>query len=454
MTSIKQSSGDNSMIMYAKVALLALPWLSIQTIWNTQFAAVGNTMQTFGFSPQLSRLVWLSGPLSGFFTAPIVGAYSDACTSKYGRRRPFIVGGLLLTIVFAMLFAYSKEFGDASWFVGLLASVLLDITINVIQTPVRALGSDMAPADMQATVQLLAAFFQGAGGIIASLLSKWFYFGKVEDLPIVFAVVMGLNVVVIGLVCVVVKETPYEGQEEKLEIFGPLVTVIKSVGGMDVRLFTVCMCNFFSWAGLFVWWPNAANWWGVYVYDGCVFVEGSDDCIKGGPENKRFSEGTTAYGDSGIFANLLQTIFCVILSLLVLRGILRRVKYIYSFALLTGAVFLILVKVIPGSIPFAYMVAITIAIPISAIQSFPFAIVGSYNVAKKGMDTGVQFGILNLFITTPQVIVTIAISGFADFEWAMFAAGCCFGVAGLIALFIYEVPSDVLQQQIEDMEKK
>jgi hypothetical protein len=434
--------------MYLKVALLALPWIAVQTIWNTCFGTITNSMQTLGLEPSLSKLIWIFGPITGFITAPIVGAYSDACTSKYGRRRPFIVAGLLTTVFFGMLFSFADNFGTAKVAVGFISFVCLDVTINVLQTPLRALGSDLAPAHMQATVQLLAAFFQGVGGIIASYISEKFYTGLVSELPVIFGIVMGLNLVIISFVCLVVKEEQYEGTGESLKLSEPFTSVVKNIVKMDLKLFTVCMTNFFSWAALFTWWPNAANWWGVYVYGGCLEAE---SCPKDSPLNKKFAEGTTAYGTSGIYANLTQTIFTVLLSMLVLKGILRRVKYIYAFSLAVGAAFLIMVKYGPKGVTFAYMVAICIAIPISAIQSFPFAIVGAYNTSKKGLETGVQFGILNLFITTPQLIVTLVIANVKDFEWALFAAGVCFGIAALLAMFIYEAPAN---EQVTDVEKK
>jgi MFS family permease len=449
------STADTSLSMYFKTALLALPWVAIQTIWVAQFAAVSGTMNSFGLDPQVSRLVWISGPISGFFTAPIVGAFSDACTSKYGRRRPYIVGGLLATIAFSIMFAFSKNFGSASWIVGLTGSVLLDISINIIQTPLRALGSDVAPPHMQATVQLFAAFFQGVGGIVGSWISGAIYKGELENLPVTFITVMGINVVIISLVCALVKEVPLEKTEKKaMNLSEPFTSVLSNVTKMDLKLFTVCMVNFFSWAALFVWWPNAASWWGVYIYDGCVETPNSDVCPKGSPNHVKYTKGVEDYGASGIYANLLQSFLALALSYLVMKAILRKVKFIYAFSLAVGAVFLILVKVVPSSVAYGYMVAILMAVPISSIQAFPFAIVGTYNASGNGLNTGVQFGILNLFICVPQFLITLIITLIPDFEWAMFVAGICFAVSAILALFIYEVPRHELEAISTDVEKK
>ncbi|CAG8712747.1 8014_t:CDS:2, partial [Scutellospora calospora] len=60
-------------------------------------------------SPELIALVWFAGPLSGFVIQPLVGAFSDKCTSRMGRRRPFIIIGGILVCISMVSIAYSKE---------------------------------------------------------------------------------------------------------------------------------------------------------------------------------------------------------------------------------------------------------------------------------------------------------------------------------------------------------
>lgn len=95
----------------------------------------------------LSHAVWIAGPISGLIIAPVVGALSDRCTSRFGRRRPFIVGGLLAT-VFGML-AFSNATTIASLFsaagseshrkmsiaFGVLSFCILDLAINTTMWP-------------------------------------------------------------------------------------------------------------------------------------------------------------------------------------------------------------------------------------------------------------------------------------------------------------------------------
>lgn len=54
-------------------------------------------------------LVWIAGPLSGVLVQPYVGLKSDNCRLRWGKRRPFIVGGAAATIVSLMVLSWAKE---------------------------------------------------------------------------------------------------------------------------------------------------------------------------------------------------------------------------------------------------------------------------------------------------------------------------------------------------------
>ena len=54
-------------------------------------------------------LVWIAGPLSGVIVQPYVGIKSDRCRSRIGKRRPFIIGGAITTIIALMVLAWTRE---------------------------------------------------------------------------------------------------------------------------------------------------------------------------------------------------------------------------------------------------------------------------------------------------------------------------------------------------------
>jgi solute carrier family 45 protein 1/2/4 len=64
---------------------------------------------SLGLSKAMLALVWIAGPLSGVLVQPYVGIKSDRCQIRWGRRRPFILGGALATIVSIMILAWTRE---------------------------------------------------------------------------------------------------------------------------------------------------------------------------------------------------------------------------------------------------------------------------------------------------------------------------------------------------------
>jgi Na+/melibiose symporter-like transporter len=60
-----------------------------------------------------SLMTWLMGcgPLLGFLLCPVVGHASDRCRSRYGKRRPFIVGFCITIILCLILIPQSEAIG-------------------------------------------------------------------------------------------------------------------------------------------------------------------------------------------------------------------------------------------------------------------------------------------------------------------------------------------------------
>lgn len=56
-------------------------------------------------SPFWTSFAWLAGPLAGLIFQPIAGVVSDRWEGRWGRRRPFIVAGALISVVGFIFFA-------------------------------------------------------------------------------------------------------------------------------------------------------------------------------------------------------------------------------------------------------------------------------------------------------------------------------------------------------------
>lgn len=126
----------------------------IQFGWALQLSLLTPYVQELGIPHAWASVIWLCGPLSGLFVQPLVGHSSDRCTSKYGRRRPFIVAGAVAIAISVLIIGNAADigwaFGDREGRIkprAIVAFVLgfwiLDLANNMTQGPCRALLADL-----------------------------------------------------------------------------------------------------------------------------------------------------------------------------------------------------------------------------------------------------------------------------------------------------------------------
>ena len=82
----------------------ALGFLGLQFAWQMRIALSEPVTSSLGASPLLYSLIWLAGPFSGMVVQPIIGALSDKTKSKFGRRRPYLLGGAIIASIALWLF--------------------------------------------------------------------------------------------------------------------------------------------------------------------------------------------------------------------------------------------------------------------------------------------------------------------------------------------------------------
>ena len=103
-----------------------------------------------------TALVYVAGLAVAMFIQPVMGMWSDRCTSKLGRRRPFILWGALLNVLFLLVVGASLLFQNSplntffqstfgvttSLAVLLLGIILLQVSSNVSQAGQQGLIPD------------------------------------------------------------------------------------------------------------------------------------------------------------------------------------------------------------------------------------------------------------------------------------------------------------------------
>jgi len=127
-----------------------------------------------GMDPALVGLIGTIPRLIDAFTDPLVGYASDNTRTKYGRRRPFIfIGALVSAVLFALMFQLDKSNGDMFnfWYFLIIQSLFV-VSFAFFAIPFIALGFEMSP-DYHERTRL-----QGMSNSIAQiawLISPWLF---------------------------------------------------------------------------------------------------------------------------------------------------------------------------------------------------------------------------------------------------------------------------------------
>ncbi|KAJ0586482.1 putative major facilitator superfamily, MFS transporter superfamily [Helianthus annuus] len=140
-------------------------------------------LQTLGIGHAFSSFIWLCGPITGLVVQPCVGIWSDKCTSKYGRRRPFILLGSLMISLSVLIIGFSADIGyligdtqehcstfkgtrPRAAFVFILGFWMLDLANNTVQGPARALLADLAGPDQRNSANAIFCLWMAVGNIL------------------------------------------------------------------------------------------------------------------------------------------------------------------------------------------------------------------------------------------------------------------------------------------------
>ncbi|XP_048318622.2 sucrose transport protein SUC3 isoform X3 [Ziziphus jujuba] len=165
----------------------------VQFGWALQLSLLTPYIQTLGIGHAFSSFIWLCGPITGLVVQPCVGIWSDKCTSKYGRRRPFILAGSLLISVSVILIGFSADIGyhlgdtkehcstfkgtrTKAAFIFIIGFWLLDLANNTVQGPARALLADLAGPDQRNTANAVFCSWMAVGNILgfsSGASGKW-----------------------------------------------------------------------------------------------------------------------------------------------------------------------------------------------------------------------------------------------------------------------------------------
>ncbi|XP_058069561.1 sucrose transport protein SUT2 [Magnolia sinica] len=414
----------------------------VQFGWALQLSLLTPYVQELGIPHAWASLVWLCGPLSGLIVQPLVGHVSDRCSSRYGRRRPFIAAGAAAIVVAVLIIGYSADIG---WLLGdgvrrpraIVAFVigfwLLDVANNVMQGPCRALLADLTGKDHRRTRIANAYFslFMALGNILGfatGSYSGWhaiFPFTTTSSCSINCANLKSaflLDIVLLVITTFVsisavqeqplnTRNTPECSEEPQLQLDHSqeafLWELLGSFRYLSLPIWIVLIVTALTWIGWFPFLLFDTDWMGREIYRG-----------KPG-EGQNYHTGVRM----GAFGLMLNSVMLGLTSL----GIEKMCRK-WGAGLVWGVsnilmsicfVTMLIISAIASNMDFsndglppdgiviaALVVFAVLGVPLAITYTVPYAMISTYTESL-GLGQGLSMGVLNLAIVIPQMIVSL-----------------------------------------------
>lgn len=147
----------------SQLVTLSIYWFGIQTIWGgLNITIIPGRLDDLSRDTQgtLLAIIMIAGAIAPIIIQPTVGVISDYTTSRWGRRKPYIVIGSLLDVVFLAGIAFNNDF------VSLVAFYfLLQVSSNFAQGPFQGYVPDLVPAHQVGTASGLMGLMLTLGTI-------------------------------------------------------------------------------------------------------------------------------------------------------------------------------------------------------------------------------------------------------------------------------------------------
>ncbi|XP_052188231.1 sucrose transport protein-like [Diospyros lotus] len=427
-----------------KIVAVAAIGAGVQFGWALQFSLLTPYVQLLGISHKWSSFIWLCGPISGLVVQPLAGYYSDRCTSRFGRRRPFIAAAAALVTFGAILIGFAADIGRLAGdqlghttkpraiSIFIVGFWVLDVANNMLMAPCRAFLADLSAEDQRKTRNANAAysFFCSAGNVLGcaagsfSHLHNLFPFASTKacdvycaNLKSCFLISVTLLLILTTLALTTVREEAIviEGIEKNgktAAFFKELFSALKEFPRSMWILLLVASVNSLGWFSFLLY---DTDWMGREVYGGAV----------GG---KLYDSGVQA-GSLGLMLNSAVAGATAMAVVLVARGVrggnrLWGCSNILLAVCMAGTVWITKVAQsyrrhaaassggstpsppAPGVKAAALILFAVLGIPQAVNSTIPYALASIYSCTFGG-GQGLSIGVLNISLVIPQLLLSL-----------------------------------------------
>ena len=147
---------------YKKTFLLGFGFFAISVLWSVYNAFMPKILSNYIKSAALIGFIMTIDNYFALFIQPTVGALSDRIDTRFGKRMPFIIAGMPISIIFVILLANYKSFSML-----LICLILMNLSMSIYRSPVISLMPDITYPEHRSKANSIINFMGGFGSVIA-----------------------------------------------------------------------------------------------------------------------------------------------------------------------------------------------------------------------------------------------------------------------------------------------
>jgi maltose/moltooligosaccharide transporter len=414
------------------MAWMNLGFFGVQFSFGLTQSAVNPIFLFLGADAHNLPILNIAGPITGLLIQPFIGAMSDKTWSpRWGKRKPYILGGSVVMILILFLFPLVT----ALW-MAVICLWLVDAGNNTSMEPYRALISDRLRKTQIPKGFLIQSMFTGAGAVLANV--SLFVFQKLltgsseAGIPTWVFVVFWFGavcaIITVGLAMLRTKEI--EPTEEELAHIrsssksprATIAEIAEAVKVMPIGMHKIGLAFLFQWYAMFIYWQF-------------VSVSVAESVWNTTPDTPQYEE---AAAWSGLMNGTYN--FVTMVSALFLLPLCHRYggKRVHAGTLVLAGLSLAWLSTISNQY-LTLVPMIGLGICWASMVGVPYLMVASMVPRER---TGVYMGVLNMMIVVPMLIQTLT------FGWifenllgergtnAILLAGVLLGCAALAMLWV------------------
>lgn len=436
---------------------LALGFLGLQFAWQMRIILSGPVTENLGATPWLYGLIWLAGPFTGMVVQPLIGALSDRTKSRFGRRRPYLLGGAIIASIALWLFPNSGNIANLfgpnvpAWTGLLIAAIfiwIIDACINIAQGPYRALIPDVVQKEQHSLANSWISLAIGLGSVVAAATAPFLKFAFHIQMSYTAQFIMAALAFTLAMLwtCISIKERSTAKDEVQT------VTEEKQTGFwqsmkefflLSPEVGKICTMQFFTWIGMMcmmIFFTNFA----IHT------VFGVPDLTKLATDIQAqylpIQTSATNYS-SLCFAVFNLICFIIAVPIGILAGKFGN-KKVHIISLISMVIAYLIMGIFNNNSLIVGTGMALSGIGWASVCALPFAMLSRY--IKSGTEGSVM-GIFNIFIAGPQVFVCTLVAWIIDksvikngdllnyhYEYSFYVGAVCLLIAALITAGIKE----------------